>query len=300
MKQNGFLMARRYCHVTAIVLTLFALSACVTTDQNGTSQTTESPAPPKEIGHVVKIKHYLPVRVAPALQSKKLGRLFLQDAVYIDEEKMVSGSGWYRITSIKGNAGQSLAGWVLSRYIEKGGAAPSTRTAVGTTEKGQEKSTDLTDQKVISMAGNVLFGTATVATGGTALTAVTALASSELMDANSGNSQKGYQRVSFNKIIKRKSQEQFFDKDIFTTAIFKKTVRSPMSGRGVTGYVNLRLCNPENHRSCQDLFLLAKTDSDAINELSNNDTIRIFGTMRPKSNSRGAHFYITRFQKMTK
>lgn len=108
-----------------------------------------------------------------------------------------------------------------------------------------------------------------------------------------------YNTVPFYKTVEIEFQKDLLDKSIKTSAIFKRIENVPKSGPGVVGYINLRLCDPKQKTICDDLFLINKAQFDKVYELNEDEKIDIYGTIKPKRDFFGGHFYILKFERIT-
>jgi|LQYC01.1.fsa_nt_gi hypothetical protein len=106
-----------------------------------------------------------------------------------------------------------------------------------------------------------------------------------------------YQTVAFFKTIQIEFQEELLNKNLKTSAIFNRIENVPKSGPGVSGYINLRLCDPKQKNVCDDLFLIDKSQFDQVYALNEGEPIVIYGTIKPKPGFFGGHFYIFKIEK---
>ena len=104
MKHNN--MLRCHVHLMAAFLIVFLVSACAVSPPPAS-------APARMSGHVVNVRHYLPVRVAPSLIAAETGRLLPGEGVYVNQDN----GEWCTIESMRLENGQPMAGWVLRQYI---------------------------------------------------------------------------------------------------------------------------------------------------------------------------------------
>jgi hypothetical protein len=66
-------------------------------------------------GFVVNINNYLPVKSAPSVESKTIGRLYLGDKVRMEEEQ----EQWCHIARMDPARTMKLEGWVKGKYVEE-------------------------------------------------------------------------------------------------------------------------------------------------------------------------------------
>jgi DNA repair exonuclease SbcCD ATPase subunit len=69
----------------------------------------------ENLGFVVDIKNYLPVKSLPSAQSATVGKLYLGDKVKIDSEQ----EQWCHIARLDQASKRELEGWVKKRYVEE-------------------------------------------------------------------------------------------------------------------------------------------------------------------------------------